>query len=164
MVRNVRGAVTGALELERAQKRIGSSLEAAPTVYVQMDADSIAVLKACDFAEVCITSDITIVEGKGPADAFRLDDLKNVAVVSAKAEGRGERESATHGSQQRQAQARTAGLHQPILSVVSESSLRQKLVARRAGNVGDFAEDCAVDDVAVRVVTIRLIIAHRVSH
>ncbi len=87
MIRNVRGAVTGALELERAQKRIGSSLEAAPTVYVQMDADSIAVLKACDFAEVCITSDITIVEGEGPADAFHLDDLKNVAVVSAKAEG-----------------------------------------------------------------------------
>jgi isoleucyl-tRNA synthetase len=87
MIRNVRGAVTGALELERAQKRIGSSLEAAPTVYVQMDADSIAVLKACDFAEVCITSDITIVEGEGPANAFRLDDLKNVAVVPAKAEG-----------------------------------------------------------------------------
>jgi isoleucyl-tRNA synthetase len=87
MIRNVRGAVTGALELERAQKRIGSSLEAAPTVYVQMDAESFAVMKACDFAEVCITSDITIVEGEGPAEAFRLDDLKNVAVVPAKAEG-----------------------------------------------------------------------------
>ncbi len=87
MIRKARGVVTGALELERAQKRIGSSLEAAPTVYVELDAQDIATLRACDFAEVCITSDITIVEGAGPEDAFRLDDVKNVAVVSAKAEG-----------------------------------------------------------------------------
>ncbi len=87
MIREVRRAVTGALELERAEKRIGSSLEAAPTVYVEMDAADIATLRASDFAEVCITSDITIVEGAGPKDAFRLDDLKNVAVVPAKAEG-----------------------------------------------------------------------------
>ena len=33
-IRNVRRVVTGALELERARKRIGSSLEAAPIVYV----------------------------------------------------------------------------------------------------------------------------------
>ncbi len=88
MIRNVRRVVTGALELERAEKRIGSSLEAAPTVYVEMDAADVASLRACDFAEVCITSDIAIVAGAGPAEAFRLDDVKNVAVVSAKAEGR----------------------------------------------------------------------------
>ncbi len=35
MIRNVRRVVTGALELERAEKRIGSSLEAAPTVFVK---------------------------------------------------------------------------------------------------------------------------------
>ena len=33
-VRVVRGVVTGALEIERAQKRIGSSLEAHPIVHV----------------------------------------------------------------------------------------------------------------------------------
>ena len=87
MIRNVRRAVTGALELERAEKRIGSSLEAAPAVYIDLDAKDIATLKGCDFAEVCITSDITIDVGQGPGSAFRLDDLKNVAVVSAKAEG-----------------------------------------------------------------------------
>ncbi len=87
MIRNVRRAVTGALELERAEKRIGSSLEAAPTVYVDLDAKDVAALKGCDFAEVCITSDIAIDVGHGPESAFRLDDLKNVAVVSAKAEG-----------------------------------------------------------------------------
>jgi isoleucyl-tRNA synthetase len=88
MIRNVRRAVTGALELERAEKRIGSSLEAAPTVYVELDAKDLAALKDCDFAEVCITSDITIEVGRGPGSAFRLDDLKNVAVVSAQAEGK----------------------------------------------------------------------------
>ncbi len=87
MIRNVRRVVTGALELERAEKRIGSSLEAAPTVYVELDVADIATLRASDFAEVCITSDIAIAEGAGPKDAFRLDDVKNVAVVPGKAEG-----------------------------------------------------------------------------
>jgi isoleucyl-tRNA synthetase len=87
MIRNVRRVVTGALELERAEKRIGSSLEAAPTVYVELDAADITTLRASDFAEVSITSDITIIEGAGPKDAFRLDDVKNVAVVPGKAEG-----------------------------------------------------------------------------
>ena len=88
MIRTVRSTVTGALELERAQKTIGSSLEAAPTVYVDLDASDIAALRSCDFAEVCITSDIAIIEGAGPKEAFRLDDVKNVAVVPAKADGR----------------------------------------------------------------------------
>jgi isoleucyl-tRNA synthetase len=88
VIRNVRRAVTGALELERAEKRIGSSLEAAPTVYVQMEPWAMAALKDCDFAEVCITSAITLVEGGGPAEAFRLDDVKNVAVVPGLAQGR----------------------------------------------------------------------------
>ena len=51
--------VTGALELERAAKRIGSSLEAAPIVYVA-DAGLRDLLGSIDLAEVCITSGITI--------------------------------------------------------------------------------------------------------
>ena len=73
-VRNVRRVVTGALEIERAQKRIGSSLEAAPVVYVS-DPDLFATLVDVDLAEICITSDATLVEGDGPPDAFRLDDV-----------------------------------------------------------------------------------------
>ena len=41
-----------------------------------------------DFAEVCITSDISIEAGQGPAEAFRLDDVPGVAVVPARAQGR----------------------------------------------------------------------------
>ncbi len=87
VIRNVRRAVTGALEIERANKRIGSSLEAAPTIYVEMDATGVAILQSQDLAEICITSDAKLELGAGPADAFRLDDLKNVSVVPHKAEG-----------------------------------------------------------------------------
>jgi isoleucyl-tRNA synthetase len=85
-IRTVRRVVTGALEVERAAKRIGSSLEAAPQVFVS-DPDLFAALVELDMAEVCITSAATLVEGEGPPDAFRLDDVKGVAVVPARAEG-----------------------------------------------------------------------------
>jgi isoleucyl-tRNA synthetase len=86
-VRAVRRVVTGALEVERAGKRIGSSLEAAPLVYVS-DPDLFAALVEIDLAEVCITSAATLVEGEGPAEAFRLDDVKGVAVVPKLADGK----------------------------------------------------------------------------
>ncbi|MGH6830296.1 MAG: isoleucine--tRNA ligase, partial [Methylocella sp.] len=86
-IRRVRSVVTGALEIERAQKRIGSSLEAAPRVFVA-DAGLRAILETADFAEICITSDITIEAGEGPADAFRLDEVPGVAVLPMRAEGR----------------------------------------------------------------------------
>jgi isoleucyl-tRNA synthetase len=85
-VRNVRRVVTGAIEIERAQKRIGSSLEAAPVVYVS-DPDLFATLADIDLAEVAITSDATLVQGDGPPTAFRLDDVKAVAVEVRLAEG-----------------------------------------------------------------------------
>lgn len=86
LVRTVRRAVTGALEIERKEKRIGSSLEAAPVVHVA-DAALMAALEGLDFAEICITSDIAIVSGEGPAEAFRLDDGTKVAVEPKLAEG-----------------------------------------------------------------------------
>ncbi len=64
-IRRVRSVVTGALEIERAQKRIGSSLEAAPRVFVA-DAGLRGVLETIDFAEVCITSNVAIEAGEGP--------------------------------------------------------------------------------------------------
>jgi isoleucyl-tRNA synthetase len=85
-VRLVRRVVTGALEIARAQKRIGSSLEAAPIVYVS-DEDLFAALVEIDLAEVSITSAATLVEGDGPASAFRLDEVRGVAVEVRLAEG-----------------------------------------------------------------------------
>jgi isoleucyl-tRNA synthetase len=86
-IRNVRRVVTGALEIERAAKRIGSSLEAAPIVYIE-DAAVRAAVESIDFAETCITSDIKIHAGQGPADAFRLDEAPGIAVVPQRASGR----------------------------------------------------------------------------
>jgi len=85
-VRAIRSVVTGALEIERAQKRIGSSLEAAPTVYIS-DPKLRIDLDGVDFAEICIVSDIRVETGEGPADAFRLPEAANVAVLPSRATG-----------------------------------------------------------------------------
>ncbi len=86
-IRSIRAVVTGALELERAQKRIGSSLEAAPVVYIA-DPKLRLALDGVDFAEICITSDISIeTEADAPIDAFRLNETKGVAVAFAPASG-----------------------------------------------------------------------------
>ncbi|MBX3572498.1 MAG: isoleucine--tRNA ligase [Mesorhizobium sp.] len=85
-VRTVRRVVTGALELERAKKTIGSSLEAAPRVFIA-DAELADAVADVDMAEVAITSAISVVAGDGPPDAFRLDEVKGVAVVFAPAPG-----------------------------------------------------------------------------
>jgi isoleucyl-tRNA synthetase len=85
-VRTVRRVVTGALEIERAQKRIGSSLESAPVVHVT-DAELAAALDGVDLAEISITSGIEISTAPAPAGAFELDDVKGVAIVPARASG-----------------------------------------------------------------------------
>ncbi len=84
---DVRRVVTGALEIERIQKRIGASLEAAPIVYVE-NKNLLETLKTIDLAEVCITSNAKIMEGEGPAGAFRLSDVPGIAVEPKRAEGK----------------------------------------------------------------------------
>lgn len=87
-VRQVRRVVTGALEIARAQKVIGSSLEAVPVVTIN-DAALEAAISDVDMAEMAITSDLVIAHGQAPQSAFTLDDVKGVAVVVEKAEDRG---------------------------------------------------------------------------
>jgi isoleucyl-tRNA synthetase len=86
-VRLVRRVVTGALEIERAQKRIGSSLEAAPVIHVA-DRELFSALEGVDLAEVAITSAASLVAGEGPNHAFRLEDVPGVAVEPRRAEGK----------------------------------------------------------------------------
>jgi isoleucyl-tRNA synthetase len=86
MLRSVRSAVTGALEVARREKAIGSALEAAPRVFIA-DAALGKAVAAVDFAELCITSGVRIESGDGPADAFRLPEVPGVAVVVEKAPG-----------------------------------------------------------------------------
>jgi isoleucyl-tRNA synthetase len=85
-VRGVRRVVTGALEQQRTAKVIGSSLEAAPTVYLSEELAAI-ITNHDTFADLCITSQITVVKGDTPDGAFSLDDTAGVGVVFAMAEG-----------------------------------------------------------------------------
>ncbi len=85
-LRQVRAVVTGALEIARRDKLIGSALEAAPIVYVANE-DVLASLKSVDFAELCITSGVMLKTGEGSPDAFRLADAPGVGVVVEKASG-----------------------------------------------------------------------------
>ncbi len=86
-IADVRRVVTGALEIERAAKNIGSSLEAAPVVYVE-DAALRSVLEDVNFADICITSAICVEAGNAPENAFRLNDVAGIAVVFARAVGK----------------------------------------------------------------------------
>lgn len=86
LIRAVRRVVTGALEIERREKRIGSSLEAAPKVFIA-DPRYVVALEGQDLAEIAITSAIQVKQNEGPAEAFRLDDVPGVSVVPALAEG-----------------------------------------------------------------------------
>ncbi len=83
----VRRVITGALEIERREKRIGSSLEAAPEIYIGPK-ELAAAAKGVDWAEIAITSDAAVKTGKPPADAFTLDEVEGVAVVPALATGK----------------------------------------------------------------------------
>jgi isoleucyl-tRNA synthetase len=85
-VRSIRRVVTGALELERKDGQIGSSLEAAPKVYIS-DPALRAALDGLDLAEIAITSDVRLLLGEGPEQAFRLEDVPGVAVVFDRAQG-----------------------------------------------------------------------------
>jgi isoleucyl-tRNA synthetase len=85
-IRKVRRVVNGALEVERTAKVIGASLEAAPTVYVSVE--TAKLLETVSFDDLCITSDINVSTDAAPADAFGLDDVDDVAVVFARADGK----------------------------------------------------------------------------
>ncbi len=85
-IRSIRKVVTGALEIERKEKNIGSSLEAAPKVYIS-DTDLFVAQHGSDMAEICITSDIEIIQNEGALEAFRIEDVAGVSVVFERAKG-----------------------------------------------------------------------------
>ncbi len=84
-IRELRRVVTGAIELERAQKRIGSSLQAEAEIFA--DASYLDAVAGIDLAEICITSAGTLREGAAPDGAFTLPDVAGVAVRIVAASG-----------------------------------------------------------------------------
>ncbi|MAK62508.1 MAG: isoleucine--tRNA ligase [Ponticaulis sp.] len=83
----VRRVVTGALEVERREKRIGSSLEGAPIVHIEED-ELREAFKGESAADIFITSKAILTDAPSPGEAFRMDDVPGVAVVVGEAEGR----------------------------------------------------------------------------
>ncbi len=85
-IRRVRRVVTAALEIQRRDKVIGASLEAAPVVHIE-DAGMRAAVESTDFADLCITSAVIISGDPAPAEAFRLPETEGIGVVFETAEG-----------------------------------------------------------------------------
>jgi isoleucyl-tRNA synthetase len=86
-IRAVRRVVTGALEIERKNKVIGSSLEAAPIVAIT-DPELAKAVETHDLAELCIVSAIsTQLHSFSSQQFFKLDEVPGVEVAFARAEG-----------------------------------------------------------------------------
>ena len=84
-IRNIRRVVTGAMEKARNDKMIGSSLQAHPVVY--LSAENKVLLDGLDFAEISISSSITLSDAPLPFDAFVLADVPGMGVIVKLAEG-----------------------------------------------------------------------------
>src|SRR5262249_29445579 len=84
-IRGIRRVVPGALGRARADKKIGSSLQAVPVVHLTVERK--AELAGTDLAEISITSGAMLAEGAAPEGAFTLPDVGGVSVVVNLAEG-----------------------------------------------------------------------------
>ena len=84
-VRTFRRVVTGALEVARAAKKIGASLQANPKVFAPPEL--VNVVRDLPMDDICITSAISISDGAPPADAYTLPDVPGVGVVVELAAG-----------------------------------------------------------------------------
>jgi isoleucyl-tRNA synthetase len=84
-LRDLRRVVTGALELERGAKRLGSSLQA--TVELFVPAVLAQQLRDVDLAELCITSAGTVRPEPAPDGAFTIPDVPDVGVRVSAAPG-----------------------------------------------------------------------------
>ena len=83
----VRRVVTGALEVERREKRIGASLESSPRVLIA-DEGLIKAFKGEDAGDLFITSGAELVHSSaGEGGGFTLDDTPGVIVYPVKADG-----------------------------------------------------------------------------
>ena len=85
VIRNVRGLVTAAIEIERQEKNIGSSLEASAIINFK-DKNVLNIIKSVDFSEICITSDLetNLREDLKVDEVLSQDSLALVEIIKAK--------------------------------------------------------------------------------
>ncbi len=84
-IKVVRKVITGALEIKRADKTIGSSLESHVDIYLSKEIKSI--IENIDMAEISITSSAALLVGNNPSSGFSIDDIKDIVVDVKKAKG-----------------------------------------------------------------------------
>jgi isoleucyl-tRNA synthetase len=84
-IRQLRRVITGALEVERQEKRLGSSLQAHPVIFAEEGYRE--AVTDLDLAEIAITSGATLSAETAPAEAFRLEDVPGIAVLPEAAAG-----------------------------------------------------------------------------
>ena len=84
-IRSIRRVVTGAIELERKEKRIGSSLQAHPIVHAQQE--DISLFDNLDAAELFITSGATFTKKPIVKKGFSLIEVPHVTVIPNQAKG-----------------------------------------------------------------------------
>ncbi len=84
-VKDIRKVITGALEVKRADKTIGSSLESHVDIYLSKEIN--AIIENIDMAEIAITSSATIMTDCNPSSGFSIDDIDDVVVIVKKAKG-----------------------------------------------------------------------------
>jgi isoleucyl-tRNA synthetase len=86
-IRDLRRVVTGALEIARADKKIGASLEAVPFIILENESDA-EILASVPFEEIVITSGVEIeAVATGAASDFALPDVPGVKVRFEAARG-----------------------------------------------------------------------------
>jgi isoleucyl-tRNA synthetase len=84
-LRDIRKVMTGALEVARASKQIGSSLQA--KIQVFLAPTLLPFIENVDLAEFSITSKATVSTGSSPEGAFTLEDVPGVGVLVSPADG-----------------------------------------------------------------------------
>ena len=82
----IRRVVNGAIEIERKNKLIGSSLEAAVEIYFQ-DIDGTSNIIVSDLENICIVSNLSISKLNTLDDCFQLNELQGVGVKVSKVSG-----------------------------------------------------------------------------
>tara|TARA_B110000008_G_scaffold103247_1_gene106204 strand:+ start:1204 stop:4017 length:2814 start_codon:yes stop_codon:yes gene_type:complete len=82
----IRKAVNGAIEIERKNKLLGSSLEASVEIYFK-DKDVINKINVNDLENICIVSKLSITQANNVEDYFQLNELSDVGIKIKKVSG-----------------------------------------------------------------------------
>jgi isoleucyl-tRNA synthetase len=82
----IRKTVNGAIEIERKNKLLGSSLEASVEIYFK-DKDRINKINVDDLENICIVSKLSISHANNVEDYFQLNELSDVGIKVKKITG-----------------------------------------------------------------------------